>query len=237
MFPVNSFQPKIIAVVPAAGIGSRMKADLPKQYIKIQNVTILEHTLITLLSHPNIVQIIVSLHRKDKYFYKLPIASNIRIISVIGGKKRINSVLSGLIVIKSAEWVIIHDAVRPCLNYKDLEKLISVIKKNPAGALLARPISDTIKYSDMTKEKVLYTINRENLWYAFTPQVFQVNILKYCLQKIIKDKMSITDEASALEYCGYNPLLVIGSSSNIKITFPDDLLFARFYLENRYVNK
>jgi len=237
MFSVNSFQPKIIAVVPAAGIGSRMQADLPKQYIKIQNFTILEHTLITLLLHPNIVQIIVSLNRKDNYFHKLPISSDIRIISVIGGEKRIHSVLSGLIVIKSVDWVIIHDAVRPCLNYKDLEKLISVIKKNPAGALLARPVSDTIKYSNMTKEKVLHTINRENLWHALTPQVFQVNILKYCLQKIIKDKISITDEASALEYCGYNPLLVLGSSRNIKITFPDDLLLARFYLENRYVNQ
>ncbi|AEO08758.1 2-C-methyl-D-erythritol 4-phosphate cytidylyltransferase [Buchnera aphidicola str. Ak (Acyrthosiphon kondoi)] len=233
MILVNLFKPKIIAVVPAAGIGSRMKIDLPKQYMKIQNRTILEHTLTTLLLHPNIVRIIVSLNKKDNYFHKLSISSNIRIISVVGGKNRINSVLSGLIAVKNVDWVIVHDAVRPCLSYKDLEKLISIIKKNPVGALLARPVSDTIKYSNLTQEKALYTVNRKNLWHALTPQLFQINLLKHCLKKIIKDKISITDEASALEYCGYNPLLVLGSGRNIKITWPEDLVLANLYLKDR----
>ncbi|WAI18438.1 MAG: 2-C-methyl-D-erythritol 4-phosphate cytidylyltransferase [Buchnera aphidicola (Acyrthosiphon caraganae)] len=233
MILVNLFKPKIIAVVPAAGIGSRMKIDLPKQYMKIQNRTILEHTLTTLLLHPNIVRIIVSLNKKDNYFHKLSISSNIRIISVVGGKNRINSVLSGLIAAKNVDWVIVHDAVRPCLSYKDLEKLISIIKKNPVGALLARPVSDTIKYSNLTQEKALYTVNRKNLWHALTPQLFQINLLKHCLKKIIKDKISITDEASALEYCGYNPLLVLGSGRNIKITWPEDLVLANLYLKDR----
>ncbi|WP_284443088.1 2-C-methyl-D-erythritol 4-phosphate cytidylyltransferase [Buchnera aphidicola] len=233
MILINSFEPKIIAIVPAAGIGSRMKIDLPKQYIKIRNRTILEHTLRTLLLHPNIVRIIVSLNKKDHYFNKLSISSNLRIISVIGGKKRMNSVLSGLIAAeKNVDWVIVHDAVRPCLSYKDLEKLISIIKKNPAGALLARPVSDTIKYSNLTQEKVLYTVHRKHLWHALTPQLFQINLLKDCLKKIAKDKISITDEASALEYCGYNPLLVMGSCRNIKITWPEDLILANFYLKN-----
>lgn len=234
---VNLLKSKIIAVVPAAGIGSRMQIDLPKQYIKIQDRTIIEHSLTTLLSHPDIVRIIVSLHKKDDYFHKLSISSNLRVVSVVGGEKRINSVLSGLIVAKDVDWVIVHDAVRPCLSYKDLENLTSVIKKKPVGAILARPVSDTIKYSNLKQEKVLYTVHRKNLWHALTPQLFQINLLEYCLKKVIKDKISITDEASALEYCGYNPLLVVGSCRNIKITWPEDLMLANFYLKRCGVNK
>lgn len=237
MIVVNFFKPKIIAIVPAAGIGSRMQIHLPKQYIKIQNRTILEHTLEALLLHPNIIRIIVSLNKKDDYFKKLSISSNIRITSVIGGEKRINSVLSGLIVAKNADWVIVHDAVRPCLSYEDLKNLISIIEKKPVGALLARPVSDTIKYSNFTQREVLYTVHRKNLWHALTPQLFQIHLLRDCLKKIIKDKISITDEASALEYCGYKPLLVLGSSRNIKITWPEDLILANFYLQKGNIDK
>lgn len=229
---MNLLKLKIIAIVPAAGTGSRMQLDLPKQYIKIKHCTVLEHTLKTLLLHPNIVRIIVSLHKKDNYFHKLPISSNFRIISVVGGKDRINSVLSGLNVETNANWVIVHDAVRPCLSYQDLDRLISIIKKNPIGAILVRPVSDTIKYSDKKRKKILSTVDRKNLWHALTPQLFQINILKDCLNKIIKDKISITDEASALEYYGYSPLLIIGNCRNIKITWPDDLILAEFYLKN-----
>ncbi|QCI22269.1 2-C-methyl-D-erythritol 4-phosphate cytidylyltransferase [Buchnera aphidicola] len=232
MILLNLLKSKIIAIVPAAGIGNRMQSSLPKQYIKIKNRTILEYTLKTLLLHPNIIRVIVSLNKKDNYFHKLPISSNIRITSVIGGKNRINSVLSGLKVKTSANWVIVHDAVRPCLSYEDLDKLISVIKINPIGAVLAKPVSDTIKYSDKTKQKFLYTISRKNLWHALTPQLFQINVLRYCLKKIIRDKINITDESSALEYYGHNPLLIIGNSRNIKITWPEDLLLAEFYLHN-----
>ena len=119
----SSLKPKIVAVVPAAGIGKRMLLDIPKQYIKIRNHTILEYTLMTLLSHPSIIRIIVSLNKQDNYFHKLSISSNVRITSVIGGKERIHSVLSGLVIPTNAKWVIVHDAVRPCLSYKDLEKL------------------------------------------------------------------------------------------------------------------
>ncbi|CAL4326476.1 2-C-methyl-D-erythritol 4-phosphate cytidylyltransferase [Buchnera aphidicola] len=237
MILVSSLRPKIIAIVPAAGIGSRMKLDLPKQYIKIHNRTILEHTLKTLLLHPNIIRIVVSLNQKDDYFHKLSISSHCRVTSVVGGKKRINSVLSGLKIAKHANWIIVHDAVRPCLSYHDLKKLISIIKNNPVGGFLAKPVSDTIKYSNFKKNKSLYTVHRENLWHALTPQLFQINILKYCLRKIIKDKISITDEASALEYCGYHPLLVSGSCNNIKITSPEDLVFAEFYLKTCMKNE
>ncbi|ANZ22619.1 2-C-methyl-D-erythritol 4-phosphate cytidylyltransferase [Buchnera aphidicola (Diuraphis noxia)] len=233
---VNLLKLKIIAIVPAAGIGSRMQSSLPKQYIKIKNFTILEYTLHTLLLHPNIVKIIVSLHKEDKYFYKLPVSSHFRIIPVIGGKDRINSVLSGLKIKTNAHWVIIHDAVRPCLSYQDLDRLISIVKKKPIGAILARPVSDTIKYSDKKGKKTLYTLNRNHLWHALTPQLFQINVLKNCLKNVIKNKINVTDEASALEYYGYNPLLIIGNSRNIKITCPEDLSIAEFYLKNYDIN-
>nr|WP_174240618.1 2-C-methyl-D-erythritol 4-phosphate cytidylyltransferase [Buchnera aphidicola] len=229
---LNTLRPKIIAVVPAAGIGSRMKSNVPKQYIKIQNCTILEYALRTLLLHPNIDLIIVALNKKDIYFKQLKISSNLKIISVVGGEERIYSVLSGLSFQTNADWVIIHDAVRPFLSYKDLDNLISMIENNPVGAILARPVSDTIKYSNLTQKKVLYTLNRNNLWHALTPQLFQINLLKSCLKKIIKDKINITDESSALEYCGYKPLIVLGNEKNIKITWPEDIILAKFYLNN-----
>ncbi|QCI21709.1 2-C-methyl-D-erythritol 4-phosphate cytidylyltransferase [Buchnera aphidicola (Hyadaphis tataricae)] len=230
----NKVPPKIIAIVPASGMGTRMKSSIPKQYIKIKGYTILEYTLKTLLLHPAITHIIVSLNKSDNYFYKLSISSHLRITSVIGGKKRINSVLSGLSVKTNANWVIIHDAVRPCLKYQDLSKLIDVVHTKLIGAVLARPVSDTIKYSDKNKT-VLCTINRTNLWHALTPQLFQIHILKNCLYKIIKKKIDITDEASALEYYGYYPVLILGSASNIKITYPEDIALAEFYLKRFHV--
>ncbi|QCI17229.1 2-C-methyl-D-erythritol 4-phosphate cytidylyltransferase [Buchnera aphidicola (Aphis helianthi)] len=230
----NSLKPMILAVVPAAGIGERMLSDIPKQYIKIKNYTILEYTLMTLLSHPSIVHVVVSLNKKDKYFHKLSIASNIRVTSVIGGNKRIHSVLSGLIIPTNANWVIVHDAVRPCLNYKDLEKLISIIGKSKIGGILARPTCDTMKYIINKNKTISHTISRERLWHALTPQLFPINLLRFCLKKIIQDNIDITDESSALEYCGYHPLIVLGSYKNIKITFPEDLIFAEIYLKELF---
>lgn len=229
---INSSKPKIMAVVPAAGIGKRMQLSFPKQYIKIKNYTILEYTLKTLLLHPNIVRIVVSLHQEDNYFHKLPISSDLRVLSVLGGQERIHSVLSGLMIKTDAELVIVHDAVRPCLSYQDLENLISITKNSKVGGILARPVSDTIKYTDQKNKKILHTIPRNQLWHALTPQLFPVNLLRFCLKKIIEDKINITDESSALEYCGYYPLIVLGNYKNIKITYPEDIIFARFYLEN-----
>ncbi|AYN24656.1 2-C-methyl-D-erythritol 4-phosphate cytidylyltransferase [Buchnera aphidicola] len=236
MILINSPKPKIIAVVPAAGIGRRMQLDFPKQYIKIKNCTILEYTLKTLLSHPNIVRIIVSLHQEDNFFQKLSISSNLRVSSVLGGNERIDSVLSGLIISTDAKWVIIHDAVRPCLSYQDLENLISITKNSKVGGILARPVCDTIKYSNHKNKKILHTISRNHLWHALTPQLFPINLLRFCLKKTIKDKINITDEASALEYCGYHPLIVLGSYKNIKITYPEDLVFAELYIKELLKN-
>jgi 2-C-methyl-D-erythritol 4-phosphate cytidylyltransferase len=213
-----------------------MELDFPKQYIKIKNRTILEYTLKTLLSHPNIVRIVVSLHQEDNYFQKLSISSDLRVFSVLGGNERIHSVLSGLIIETDAKWVIIHDAVRPCLSYQDLENLIAITKNSKVGGILARPVCDTIKYSNYKNKKILHTLPRNHLWHALTPQLFPINLLRFCLKKIIEDKINITDEASALEYCGYHPLIVLGSYKNIKITYPEDLFFAEFYLKELLKN-
>ena len=233
---INSPKLKIIAVVPAAGIGRRMNLDFPKQYIKIKDCTILEYTLKTLLSHPNIVRIVVSLHQEDNFFQKLSISSDLRVFSVLGGEERMHSVLSGLIITTDAKWVIIHDAVRPCLSYQDLENLIAITKNTKVGGILARPVCDTIKYSNRKNKKISHTIPRNQLWHALTPQLFPINLLRFCLKKIVEDKINITDEASALEYCGYHPLIVLGSYKNIKITYPEDLIFAEFYLKELLKN-
>ncbi|AWH90380.1 2-C-methyl-D-erythritol 4-phosphate cytidylyltransferase [Buchnera aphidicola (Melanaphis sacchari)] len=231
---IHSLKLNTIAIVPAAGIGRRMLLNFPKQYIKIRNKTIIEYTLETLLSHPNITRIIVSVHQEDIFFHKLPISSHFRVLSVIGGQKRIDSVLSGLAIAKEVDWIMIHDAVRPCLTYKDLDKLIDLAQKNKFGGILARPLYDTIKYVSKKNKKVLYTLPRKNLWRALTPQLFPIDLLRFCLQKIIKDKVDITDESSALEYCGYSPLIIMGGEENIKVTSPEDIFFVEYYLKKLF---
>jgi len=215
---------KIIAVVPAAGNGSRMSLKFPKQYIKINNCTILEHSVNSLLTHPKIRRVVIVLNKLDNIFHSLSISSNPRVCSVFGGDCRSHSVLAGLLSIKNdADWVIVHDAVRPCLQHEDLEKVINLVNTSRIGGILAFPVCDTIKYSD-DNSNILCTINRNQLWYALTPQCFPLKLLKYCLKKSIKDGLNITDEASAIEYCGYHPEIIKGSNNNIKVTFPEDII-------------
>ncbi|XBC40617.1 MAG: 2-C-methyl-D-erythritol 4-phosphate cytidylyltransferase [Buchnera aphidicola (Nurudea yanoniella)] len=236
MRPINSIFTKVVAVIPAAGIGSRMLSKIPKQYIKIQGCTILEHSIKFLLIHSSIKKVIIVLHKKDKFFYKLPISTHPRVFSVIGGGFRINSVLSGLLVIRDTEWVIIHDAVRPCLNFNDLNKIINIIKYSTFGGILATPVVNTIKYS-INNLNVLCTINRNKLWNALTPQCFPLKLLLSCLKKIIKKGIYITDEASAMEYFGYYPELVRGNSRNIKVTYKEDIDLVDFYLKQQYCKR
>lgn len=221
---------KVAAVIPAAGIGSRMLSNIPKQYIKIKGRTILEHSVNIFLMNFNIKKIIIVLHKKDNFFYKLPIALHPKVFSVIGGRSRINSVLLGLLAIHDSEWVVIHDAVRPCLDFHDLEKIMNVIKYSAFGGILATPVINTIKYS-INNLSVLHTINRDKLWNALTPQCFPLELLISCVKKVIKKKISVTDEASVMEYFGYYPELVRGSSKNIKITYQEDIDLASYYLK------
>ncbi|XBC44224.1 MAG: 2-C-methyl-D-erythritol 4-phosphate cytidylyltransferase [Buchnera aphidicola (Schlechtendalia peitan)] len=233
MNTISSLRATAIAIIPAAGVGSRMSLNIPKQYIKVQGYTILEHSIKFFLSHKNITKIIIVLNKRDVFFRKLSISSHPRVFSVIGGKLRVHSVLAGLLVAHDSDWVVIHDAVRPCLCMKDLNKIMSLMNTSELGGILATPISNTIKYS-IDSSQIFCTINRNQLWNALTPQCFPSKLLLVCLQKVIHERIDVTDEASALEYNGYYPQLVQGSSKNIKITYPEDIIFLNFYLKKYY---
>lgn len=232
---------RITAIVPAAGIGSRMKQSVPKQYLTINHITVLEHTVTALLAHPKIDHVVIALQANDPYFPTLPIAHHPQITVVEGGKTRAESVMAGLAILdenQHAHWALVHDAARPCIQLTDIDNVITVAMNTPSGAILAQPITDTIKLANLATSAATIdkTIPRENLWRALTPQCFSVELLKCCLQRALQDGAEITDEASALEYCGYSPLLINGRSDNIKITWPEDLALAQFYL-NHYKNK
>lgn len=219
-------------VVPAAGIGKRMQSDCPKQYLQIDKLCIIEHTINRLLSHPNIKNVIVPLAAHDTVFKNLSIANHPRVESVVGGKERINSVLAGLKSIRGAEWVLVHDAARPCITHQDIDQLINFCISNAQGAILATPVRDTMKRTT-TDNEIEHTENRDNLWHAQTPQMFNHNQLQTCLETAIKNNILITDEASAIEASGAKSFVVVGREDNIKITRPSDLNLAAFILEQQ----
>ena len=230
--------PKYSVVVPAAGIGKRMKTDCPKQYLYIAGKTIIEHTLINLLEHGQVQRVIVVLSPNDVLFAQLPIASHPCVEVVEGGQERCDSVLAGLNYLPNdEEWVLVHDAARPCFNASDLTALFRLATQGNIGGILATPVRDTMKRANNVKVNgqniVKQTESREHLWHALTPQLFKLVTLKKALNIAIQQKVNITDEASAIELLGKKVLLVEGCASNIKITQPEDLLLAEFYLTQK----
>ncbi len=225
------FKREIVAIVPAAGIGSRMQADKPKQYLSLLGKTVLEHTLEQLLAFEAISQIIVVLAEQDDYFNYLPIRKNPKILRVNGGETRADSVLNGLNAITNLDsWVMVHDAARPCIHLDDLQKMLEITDEN--GGILAIPVVDTIKRSNHSQQ-IVATEDRSQLWQAQTPQFFPTLSLRNALTQALAQGSTITDEASAMEFLGYQPKLVVGRSDNLKITRPEDLPLAEFYLSRR----
>lgn len=219
--PVN-----IIAVIPASGVGSRMNAPIPKQYLKIQGKTILEHTLTLFLSCHEISKIVVAVSQTDPYYAQIELLKHPKIQLVFGGETRADSVFNALQILSDEDWALVHDAARPCLKRSDLNKILQINDTN--GAILATPATDTIKRA--SGENISHTEDRSTLWHALTPQFFQVGLLKQALQTAFEQNITITDEASAMEYAGYTPRLITGRSDNLKITRPEDLALAEFYL-------
>lgn len=223
----------IDVVVPAAGIGRRMNSALPKQYLKIGDSTVLERTLDVFLSYPRVSKIIVCLRDDDDYFSSLGCSADPKIIRARGGEERVDSVLSGLEHV-STPWVMVHDAARPCLSHEDLDLLIDGVSGS-CGGILGIPVRDTMKRTD--KElSIIGTVERSLLFHALTPQMFRTSELKESIKKALAAGWSITDEASAMEYAGFRPLLVEGRSDNIKITRPSDLALAEFILNRSGLN-
>lgn len=220
----------VIAVVPAAGIGSRMQTECPKQYLHIGNKTILEHAVASLLAHPRVSHVVIAISTTDTWFTALPLAADPRITVVNGGGQRADSVLAGLQAAGKAEWVLVHDAARPCLHQDDLARLLAITETSKVGGILAAPVRDTMKRGEPGKPLVAHTVEREDLWHALTPQLFPLELLRSCLLRALNEGATITDEASALEYCDFHPELISARADNIKVTRPEDLRLAEFYL-------
>ncbi|AAU38882.1 2-C-methyl-D-erythritol 4-phosphate cytidylyltransferase [[Mannheimia] succiniciproducens] len=221
----------IIAVVPAAGVGSRMQADKPKQYLTLLGKTLLEHTLEVLLSYTPIQQIILAVAENDPYLDQLDVIRQPKIKIVQGGRDRAGSVFNGLKAITQPHaWVMVHDAARPCLTHEDLDKLLQIEDDN--GGILAIPAVDTIKRASAEKQ-IIQTEDRSQLWQAQTPQFFRADLLYRALQQAFEHGLAVTDEASAMEFAGFRPHLVAGRSDNLKVTRPEDLKLAEFYLSRK----
>lgn len=226
--------PTFTAVVPAAGIGSRMAADIPKQYLPLGGSTVLEQTLAQLLNHAAIARIIVATAERDPWFEQLAIARHPRVLRVIGGRERADSVLNALAHVKT-DWVLVHDAARPCLHPADLDAVL-VAGQQPHGALLASRVRDTMKRGD-GQGAVSSSVSRDELWHALTPQCFATAPLQQALSASLAAGAVITDEASAMEWAGFHPRLVEGRADNIKITRPEDLGLAGFFLQQMSESK
>ncbi|WP_417347904.1 2-C-methyl-D-erythritol 4-phosphate cytidylyltransferase [Ferrimonas sp.] len=214
----------LYAVVPAAGVGKRMGADIPKQYLPLNGRPILSHTLGRLLSHPDITRVVVALGSEDGFFDELPESTDPRLTRVPGGQERADSVLSALSHIQDDQaWVMVHDAARPCLSHGDIDRLIRL--SGEQGGILAAPVRDTMKRAN-GDGAIDHTVERSGLWHALTPQLFPLKALRDALTQGLEQGANITDEASAMERLGWHPTLVEGSPANIKVTHPDDLRIA-----------
>lgn len=228
---------KYWAVIPAAGVGQRMGSKIPKQYLKLSDTTILEHTLSIFFQHPAIYGIVVAVTQGDPYWQDISDTfSEERAQSVIiaaGGDERCYSVLNALQTLShhasDDDWVLVHDAARPCLKSSDIDRLIEQLSKTTDGGLLGLPMADTVKRCD-ADNKVVSTVDRSRLWRALTPQMFPLKLLKNALEEAIESNALVTDEASAIELKGLKPQMVEGHPGNIKITHPADLQLAELFL-------
>ena len=221
------------AIVPAAGVGKRMQTQIPKQYLTIHNRTVLEHTLQRLLSHPKIQGVVVALSDDDAYWAQQRMDGAKPVLRASGGAERCQSVKNALDVLLArnyaGQWVLVHDAARPCLRHSDIDALIRELSSHSVGGLLGYPVRDTMKLTD-SRNEITATVDRSGLWHALTPQMFRVKELRDAIQQALDRGVIVTDEAAAMEYLGHKPKLVLGQADNIKITRPEDLQLATFYL-------
>lgn len=224
-------------IIPAAGVGKRMKSDKPKQYLEINHRTIIEHTLARFNQHPKVSGVIVALSSEDEYWNDLKIDhSDKPLYTVEGGEERSDTVMNALeyllVVEKLAEdsWVMVHDAARPCVSDEDINALLAIRESDCVGGILATPVRDTMKRSQPDSLHISKTEDRDDLWHALTPQMFRLGELNQALQHCLDKFINISDESSAMEAIGKNPLMVEGSGTNFKITHPEDLQFASMLL-------
>jgi 2-C-methyl-D-erythritol 4-phosphate cytidylyltransferase/2-C-methyl-D-erythritol 2,4-cyclodiphosphate synthase len=231
---------KHFAIIVAAGKSERMGSTIPKSYLKIAEKTILEHSLKIFLEAECIKKIVVVLAENDPYFHTLPISQHPKIIMAIGGETRLESSLNGLKSLSAIafpeDWIWEHDAARPCFDQIDFEQALQTLEKKPQGLVLGFLAIDTLKQinTDLSIQK---TLDRRHIWHAATPQIFPYGKLELALLEAKEKNLAITDSASALELMGASLQFLQCSRKNIKVTEPDDLQLAGFYLSKAEKNK
>jgi 2-C-methyl-D-erythritol 4-phosphate cytidylyltransferase len=227
--------PRIFAIIPAAGQGTRIGEAVPKQYIPIAGRPMMFHSIAALASIGRIEKVFVVLSPLDRHWAQHDWSLFPDKIEAIfaGGARRSESVLNTLVTLEKQiakdDWVLVHDAARPCLPHELIEQFLDEVGDDPVGGLLAVPVADTLKSAD-ENQRVAATVPRLNLWRAQTPQMFRYELLR----KGLEQKPDATDESQAIESIGYNaPRLVQGDDLNIKVTFTADLVLAELIMNLR----
>ena len=226
--------PRYFAIVPAAGSGARFGAGLPKHYLPLAGRPLIHHSLMTLCQSPRIERVVVVLAPDDELWntHDWQALGPRLETAYSGGATRAESVLAGLTMLATAaaedDWVLVHDAARPCLSGAMLDALLGELADDPVGGLLAVPVAETLKRED-TDGRVEATVVREGLWQAQTPQMFRYGVLSGALAM----QRAVTDEAGAIEAAGLRPKLVKGDATNLKVTYPADLPLAELIMMAR----
>jgi len=209
----------------------------PKQYLPLRGRALLEWSLAPFLDAGWIDGVVLALPKGDTDYAKLPIAGHPKVVTVTGGAARADSVLAGLQAVAersqmldSPVYVLVHDAARPCLTVDDVETLRDEAS-DEQGGLLAVPVTDVLKQEE--KECSARTVDHATLWRAQTPQLFRLDLLRTALEQAIAKGKPLGDEAAAMELAGYKPMLVRGRESNLKVTYPEDLPLAEFWLSRQ----
>jgi len=231
---------KVHALIPAAGHSVRFGGTMLKQYAHLLGMPVMAHSISAVQSHPSVSSVTVALAPDDGIFDDLIRPEYPGVLTVNGGESRAETVLNGVGFIMDrfpdCEWVLVHDAARPCLSAADLDRLMELGLKSEHGAILAMPVNDTLKLAD-DNGLIRQTVDRSHLWAAQTPQLFRAAPLLTNLRRSLASGAPPTDEASAMEQGNAHPLLVAGSSTNIKITGAEDLALAEFILQRQSVRR
>lgn len=227
---------RIHALIPAAGQSLRFGGTIIKQYANLLGKPVIAHSIAAVQQHPLVAAVTVAISADDGLYAELVKPEFSALNTLVGGDSRARTVLNGLQFIAAndpaADWVLVHDAARPCLDADALERLIAQAQNSGAGAILAMPVSDTLKQAD-GDGRVSATVDRRNLWSAQTPQLFPLQELLSALGAALQFGPAPTDEAQAMERSGFPVALVQGSSDNIKITRPEDLAIAEAILQRQ----
>jgi 2-C-methyl-D-erythritol 4-phosphate cytidylyltransferase len=213
-----------------------MAARVPKQYLPLHGRTVIDHTVERVLLHPKIDGLYLALSDADDWWQATEFAGHPDLVRVSGGIERCHSVMRALDALSpraaESDWVLVHDAARPCIRRADIDHLIDMLATQDVGGLLGRLVHDTMKRTDAA-DRVVKTVDRNRLWHAYTPQMFRFGLLRDALQRALDAGVLVTDEASAVEWAGHCPIMVEGHPDNLKITRPEDLPLAAYFLQQQ----